>query len=121
MRPGNPAKPREVQQETIMIDTANSFSRNLLGAFAALVLGTTFVGAATGPAHAATVTAAPSQVVFYGDLNLASAAGRAAYDARIRGAAKAVCATGLDSVAARSAEAQCVNAAVASAKPATKA
>jgi UrcA family protein len=104
-----------------MIDTVNSFSRNTLGAFAALVLGTIFVGAATGPAHAATVTPTTSQVVFYGDLNLASPAGRAAYDARVLGAAKSVCATGLDSVAARAAETQCISNAVATAKPATKA
>jgi UrcA family protein len=119
MRPGNPAKPQPKQQETIMIDTANSVTRNLVGAFAALVLGTTFVGAATGPAHAATVTT--TQTVRYDDLNMNNAAGRAAFDARVRTAAKAVCAADFSDVASRAAEARCIDAAVASAKAATKA
>jgi UrcA family protein len=103
-----------------MTNTA-TFSRNVLGSFAALVLGMTFVGAATAPAHAATVDAA-SVSVSYSDLNMASPAGQNAFAARVKAAAKSVCATGLNDVASRSAEANCIDAAVAAGKvAATKA
>ena len=100
--------------------TTSTFSRNLLGSFAALALGMTFVGAATAPAHAATTDAA-SVSVSYADLNMASPAGQSAFAARVKAAAKTVCASDMNDVASRSAEEQCVDAAVASAKAATKA
>jgi UrcA family protein len=103
-----------------MTNTANSITRNIVGAFGALVLGVAFVGAATGPAHAATVTTV-SQTVRYGDLNINNAAGRAALDARVRAAAKSVCTVDLNGLAARIEETRCFDAAVANAKSATKA
>lgn len=95
--------------------TTTTLSRNLLGSFAALALGMTFVGAATAPAQAATVDAT-SVSVSYSDLNMASAAGQSAFAARVKAAAKTVCATDLADIASRSAEQACIDNAVASAK-----
>lgn len=94
----------------------NSFSRNLVGSFAALLLGATFVGAATAPANAATVDGANSVRVSYGDLNLSTDAGRAAFAARVKTAAKAVCATDFADIASRTAEQNCINHAIANTK-----
>jgi len=95
---------------------SNSFSRNLIGGFGALVFGMTFVGAATAPATAATVDAAPSTSVSYSDLNLSSAAGQNAFAARVRSAAKSVCANDFNDIASRTAEQHCIDAAVAGTK-----
>ncbi|HPU16281.1 MAG TPA: UrcA family protein [Polymorphobacter sp.] len=94
---------------------SNTLSRNLIGSFGALVLGFAFVGAATAPANAATVDAT-SISVSYSDLNMNSTAGQSAYAARVKAAAKSVCATDLGDVASRSAEQACIDAAVAGAK-----
>ena len=99
-----------------MTNTA-TFSRNVLGSFAALVLGLTFVGAATAPAHAATMDVT-SISVSYSDLNMASPAGQSAYAGRVKAAAKTVCATDLSDVASRTAEQNCIDAAVAAGKAA---
>ena len=96
---------------------SNTLSRNLVGGFGALVLGFAFVGAATAPANAATVDAATVSVS-YSDLNMASPAGQSAYAGRVKAAAKTVCATDLNDVASRTAEQNCIDAAVAAGKAA---
>jgi len=93
----------------------NSFSRNLVGSVAALLLGATFVGAATAPANAATVEA-NSVRVSYSDLNLSSEAGRSVLAARVKTAAKTVCASDFDDIASRTAEQNCINDAIANTK-----
>jgi UrcA family protein len=50
---------------------------------------------------------------------MASPAGQSAYAARVKSAAKIVCATDLNDVASRTAEQNCINAAVAASKAAT--
>ena len=98
---------------------SNTLSRNLIGGFGALVLGFAFVGAATAPANAATVPAydnAVSVSVSYSDLNMATAAGQNVLAARVKTAAKSVCANDFGDVASRSAEQACIDAAVAGAK-----
>lgn len=99
-----------------MTNTAN-LSRNVLGSFAALVLGMTFVGAATAPAHAATMDAT-SISVSSSDLNMANPAGQRAYAGRVKAAAKTVCAVDLSDIASRTAEQNCIDAAVAASKAA---
>ncbi len=94
---------------------SNTLSRNLVGGFGALVLGLAFVGAATAPANAATVDAA-SVSVSYSDLNMATAAGQNVLAARVKTAAKSVCANDFGDVASRSAERACIDAAVAGVK-----
>ncbi len=96
---------------------SNTLSRNLLGSFAALLLGMTCVGAATAPAHAATMDAT-SISVSSSDLNMASPAGQNAYAARVKSAAKTVCAVDLNDIASRTAEQNCIDAAVAASKAA---
>ncbi|TFU03657.1 UrcA family protein [Polymorphobacter arshaanensis] len=97
--------------------TTATLSRNVLGSFAALVLGMTFVGAATAPAHAATMDVTTISVSS-SDLNMASPAGQSAYAGRVKAAAKTVCATDLNDVASRTAEQNCIDAAVAAGKAA---
>lgn len=99
-----------------MTNTA-TFSRNVLGSCAALVLGLTFVGAATAPAHAATIDVTSVSVSSH-DLNMASPAGQSAYAARVKSAARTVCAADLSDVASRTAEQNCIDAAVAASKAA---
>ena len=93
-------------------------ARTVFGAVAALFLGTVCLGAAAGPAAAAQTDDA-ARIVFVGDLNLQTRAGRAAYDARVRTAAEAVCATDRKDIASQAAEARCVKRAIANASTVT--
>ena len=92
-----------------------TLNRNLVGTFGALVLGLAFVGAATAPAQAATLEHT-SKIVSYSDLNLSSQAGRDAFAARVRSAAKSVCTVGSGDLASQTAEARCVKASIEAAK-----
>lgn len=58
---------------------------------ASVLTAASFLGGAASPALAAPAAAAPTRVVSYADLNLASAAGRAALGARVDAAVRAVC------------------------------
>lgn len=94
-------------------------ARTVFGAIASLVLGGACLIGAAGPAAAATADGASARVVFVGDLNLQSASGRAAYEARVKNAAHAVCATDRKDIASQAAESRCVKSAVANARTVT--
>ena len=76
-----------------------------------------FIAAAATAALLATGATAQTKTVSYADLDLASAAGAKAFDARIRAAARSVCGTAdlRDIVATKSAQ-RCFETAVAKAK-----
>ena len=103
-----------------MFNTAShTVQRALIGAFGtALFAGITLSGA-LAPANAAEVQARV-QTVSYADLNLSNAAGRATFDQRVKAAAETVCATGLNDVAAKTAESRCVKNAIEAATVATQ-
>lgn len=94
-------------------------ARSVFGAAAALILGGACLVGAAGPAAAAQPDS-EARIVFVGDLNLASPSGQAAYAARIKSAAEAVCATGMKDVAAQAAESRCVKAAVGNVRTVTE-
>jgi len=98
--------------------TSHDFQRAVLGTVGTVLFAGLCLSGAMAPAHAAEAPAA--QTVSYADLNLANAAGRATFDQRVKAAAEAVCSTGLDTVAARTAEAHCVRDAIAAATVATQ-
>ncbi len=89
----------------------NDFVRNAAAAAIAAVIATGCLAAAAAPAAAAEAPV-NSRAVSYGDLNLNTAKGRAALDARIRAAARQVCeAPGAD-IGARVAADRCFKTAV---------
>ena len=96
---------------------ASTFARNIAGAAVALLLGTSCLVAAAGPAAAQSVDAVRTQTIGYSDLNLNSTAGRAALAARIRAAARNVCSSDLFGVERDAAEAQCIANAIKTASP----
>ena len=91
--------------------TTNSFARAAAGTAGAALFAAFCLTVAVAPAAAEPV----SRTVSYADLNLSNPAGRAALDARIKAAARAVCkADGYD-VAARTRESNCVKTAISTA------
>ncbi len=96
----------------------STFARTALGTVGAALFAAACLGAATAPAAAAPVTV--SKTVSYADLNLGSAAGRTALEARIRTAAKSVCTTGSNDLVSRDHEGRCVKAALANAAAPTR-
>lgn len=94
-------------------------ARTVFGAVASLVLGGACLVGAAGPAAAAQPNAGTARVVFVGDLNLQSASGRAAYEARVKQAAESVCSTDRKDIASQAAETRCVKSAVANARTVT--
>ena len=88
----------------------NDFARRAVAATAAAVIATGCLAAAAAPAAAA--TPANSRTVSYADLNLGTAQGRAALDARIRAAARQVCEAQSADVGARAAAERCFKTAV---------
>jgi UrcA family protein len=98
-----------------MFATANdSIVRTVAGTIGTVVFASACLLAAAGPAAAS--EAPRASVVSYSDLDLAHAPGRNALEFRIKAAARNVCASGLDDVRGRTAEARCVRDAVNSAK-----
>ncbi len=92
-------------------DTAARFAFGTLGAFVAAGL---CLGAATAPANAA--EAPRTQAVSYKDLDLSKAQGRHALEARIKGAARSVCAANSDDLQERISQNICVRNAVGNAQ-----
>ena len=105
-----------------MFQTAShTVQRAVIGAFGTALFAGLSLSGALAPANAAEVQGqARVQTVSYADLNLANAAGRATFDQRVKAAAESVCATGLNDVAAKTAESRCVKAAVEAATVATQ-
>jgi UrcA family protein len=99
--------------------TSHTIQRAVIGAFGTALFAGLSLSGALAPANAAEVQARV-QTVSYADLNLANAAGRAALDQRIKAAAESVCATGLNDVAAKTAESRCVKNAIEAASIATQ-
>lgn len=90
--------------------------RAVVGTFGTVILAGVCLAGAAAPAVAAPIADAPRAVtVATGDLNLASAKGRRTLDARIRLAARAVCADGGD-YRARSLAARCTSQAITAAR-----
>jgi len=87
-------------------------SRAVIGTFGTMVCAGLCLFGAAAPAVAATDDVPRARIVSYGDLNLSNPQGRETLDRRIRRAAEGVCATGMDDLRARTAEHQCVRAAV---------
>jgi UrcA family protein len=84
--------------------------RAVVGTFGTVICAGVCLLGATAPANAA--EAPRAKIVSYSDLNLGSAQGRTALDMRIKNAAQAVCATGLNDVQGRTTEARCIRDAV---------
>lgn len=93
-----------------------SISRTIIGAFGTVVFAGICLMGATAPAQAA--EAPRTAIVSTAGLNLATDAGRDAFQDRVRHAAQAVCAAGSDDVRAKAGETRCVKAAVRAAQPA---
>lgn len=98
-----------------MFTTFNSsVTRTAVGTIGmAFCAGLCLVGA-TAPAHADTVR---TVTVSYADLNVSHAQGRAVLDRRLHNAARTVCSSTREGLAARADENRCVRAALATAKP----
>lgn len=91
----------------------HDFARNAFSVAGAALLAGACLFAATTPAQAAEVTA--TKTVSYADLNLGQPQGRAVLDARIKSAAKSVCAVGGNDLVTRLAETRCAKIAIAAA------
>ncbi|TRW14124.1 UrcA family protein [Glacieibacterium frigidum] len=91
----------------------NDFARNVVGAAGAALLAGACLFAATAPAQASPV--AVSKTVSYADLNLAQPEGRATLHARIKSAAREVCAINRSDLKARLDETRCIRTAIADA------
>jgi UrcA family protein len=99
----------------------NSVSRSIIGGIGTVLAAGLCIAGAAGPARAAEVQqVARVQTVSSADLNLAHPAGRAALEQRIKAAAESVCSSGLNDIAAKSAESRCVKGAIAAATPVTQ-
>jgi UrcA family protein len=104
-----------------MFTTAShTVQRAVIGAFGTALFAGLSLSGALAPANAAEVQAARVQTVSYADLNLSNAAGRATFEQRVKAAAQTVCASGLDTVAAKTAESRCVRNAIEAANIATR-
>ncbi len=96
-------------------------TRAILGLVGTTIGAALCLGAAAGPASAQTgqsFDAPRSAKVAIGDLNLGNADDHKRLDTRLRAAARSVCATGGDTVAARTQESQCIRATLKAAEPA---
>ena len=97
-----------------MFTVSTSAFRNVLGTVGTVVCAGICLLAATAPAQAAEAPRATT--VSYVDLNPGNDQGRNTLDARIKAAARSVCANGGGDVRARTDEARCVREAIAQAK-----
>ena len=98
-----------------MFTTASSsISSTIVAAIGTALFAGVCLFGATAPAAAAPAPAALS--VSYSDLNVASTSGRKALDTRIVHAARTVCENGGHDVRSLSAEARCIDGAVAAAR-----
>jgi UrcA family protein len=97
-----------------MFTTSTNALRTVLGTFGTVICAGVCLMAATAPAQAAEAPRATT--VTYLDLNLANDQGRDTLDARIKSAARSVCANGGDDVRARSEEARCIRDAISQAR-----
>jgi UrcA family protein len=97
-----------------MFTTSTSAFRNLLGTVGTVLCAGVCLIAATAPAQAAEAPRATT--VSYVDLNLGNDQGRDTLDARIKAAARSVCANGGNDVRARTVEARCVREAISQAR-----
>ena len=97
-----------------MFTTSTSAFRTVLGTVGTVLCAGVCLLAATAPAQAAEAPRATS--VSYLDLNLGNDQGRDTLDARIKAAARSVCASGSNDVRARTEEARCVREAISQAK-----
>lgn len=95
----------------------STLTRNLFGAAGAVVIGLGCVAVAATPAAAASTSArvSVSKTVSYADLNLSNAKGRAVLEARIKSAAREICASTDATLAARMDANRCTKAALRSA------
>lgn len=92
----------------------NDFARNVVSAAGAALLAGVCLFAATAPAQAAAATTV-SKAVSYADLNIAHPQGRAMLNARIKSAAREVCATNNSDLKSRLEETRCIRTAIAAA------
>lgn len=99
-----------------MFDTS-TLTRNVFGAAGAVVIGLSCLAVAATPAAANTngQRVSVSKSVNYADLNLSSPEGRAALEARIKNAARQICATQGATLTARMDEYRCTKDALRSA------
>ncbi|MGI4880660.1 MAG: UrcA family protein [Janthinobacterium lividum] len=105
-----------------MIASLNqTVARTIVGTVGTALFATVCLLAAAGPAHAATVATAATQVVSYRDLDLSTDAGRATLTRRIASAAKLVCISGGSDLSLRTAQSRCVRNAISGAQPKTAA
>ncbi len=93
-----------------MFTIGNTTLRTISGTIGTLVCAGICLMAATAPAQAA--DSAHMIMINHVDLNLANDRGRDALDARIKSAARSVCASGGSDVRARTDEARCVRTAI---------
>lgn len=101
------------------ITTSETLARAAAGTFGTLFCaGLCLVAAAApaAPASAETASVVRTEQVRYGDLDLASADGRATLDHRIRAASRRVCASDAVTLASRSAVNRCVDNAIGGAR-----
>lgn len=97
-----------------MFDT--SF-RTVIGTLGTVVCAGVCLIAATAPARAGGFETPRAIAVGYSDLNLASSHGRSVLDARIRSAARTVCATGSNDLRSKMAADRCLRGALEAAQP----
>jgi UrcA family protein len=95
----------------------SSVSRAALALVGTVIGAALCLGAAAGPANAQTADDLRSVKVAIGDLNLASPIDQKRLDARLRSAARSVCANGGQTVADRTHETACVREAVKATAP----
>jgi UrcA family protein len=98
-----------------MFTTSAYAVRTLVGAVGTVIFAGACLLGATAPAQAA--EAPRTSVVSYSDLNLASDHGRTVLDARIKLAARNVCANGAGDLRSKADEARCTRTAVEAAQP----
>jgi UrcA family protein len=102
------------QRRNTMLTTSTNTFRNVLGTIGTVICAGVCLVAATAPAQAAEAPRATT--VSYVDLNLANDQGRDTLDARIKAAARSVCANSGGDLRARTGQARCIREAISQAR-----